>query len=64
MTTLPLPMIPSYSPLIPVIVTPLPKTTIGSTYTYIQSHLYLKPQLVQHTPIFSCKLSPTYDVHL
>ena len=46
MTTLPLPMMPSSSPLIPVIVKPLPKTTIGST------------------PIFSCKLPPTHDVHL
>ena len=27
-------------------------------------HLYLKPPLVQHTPIFSCKLPPTHDVHL
>ena len=39
MTTLPLPMMPSSSPLIPVIVTPLPKTTTGSTYTLFSCKL-------------------------
>ena len=39
MTTLPLSLMPSSSHLIPVIVTPLPKTTIGSAYTYIKLYL-------------------------